>query len=56
VNLIETEPEEGAMNGEVEATRGYTPDYEEEDLANTDEGVPLSRSLVILFTFDPEVR
>jgi hypothetical protein len=52
VNVIETKPEEGAMNGEVRATRDYTPDYEEEDLANADEGVPLSRLLVILFSFD----
>jgi len=42
VNLIEPEPEEGSENGDDD-----TPEYEEEELADGDEGIPLSRSLVI---------
>jgi hypothetical protein len=42
VNLIEPKPEEGSENREDD-----TPEYEEEELAKTDEGIPLSRSLGI---------
>ena len=42
VNLIEPEPEEEAKNGDND-----TPGYEENELADTDEGIPLFRSLVI---------
>ena len=42
VNLIELEPKEGSKNGEDDIT-----EYEKEELANTDEGIPLSQSLVI---------
>jgi len=41
VSLIEPEPK-GPENGDDD-----TPEYEEEELADADEGVPLSRSLVI---------
>ncbi|XP_059429202.1 uncharacterized protein LOC132163019 [Corylus avellana] len=42
VNLIEPEPEGGSENGDID-----TPEYEEEELADADEGIPLFRSLVI---------
>jgi hypothetical protein len=42
VNLIEPEPKEGSEHGDDD-----TPKYEEEELADADEGIPLSRSLVI---------
>lgn len=45
-NLIEPEPE-GAENGEDDTIGDDTLDYEEEELANTNDGVMLSRSLVI---------
>jgi hypothetical protein len=41
VNLIETEPE-GAENGDDD-----TPEYEEEELADANQGIPLSPPLVI---------
>jgi len=42
VNLIELKPKEGSKHGDDD-----TPEYEEEELVNADEGIPLSRSLVI---------
>ena len=42
VNFIEPESKEEAKNGEDDA-----PKYEEEELANADEGIPFSWSLVI---------
>ena len=42
VNLIEPEPKEEAENGDDD-----TLEYEEEELADADEEIPLSRSLVI---------
>jgi hypothetical protein len=42
VNLIKPELEEGSKNEDDD-----TPKYEEEELADADEGIPLSRSLVI---------
>ncbi|XP_059428546.1 uncharacterized protein LOC132162315 [Corylus avellana] len=42
VNLIEPELEEGFKNGDID-----TPEDEEKELADADEGIPLSRSLVI---------
>lgn len=42
VNLIEPEPKEGSEHGDDD-----TPEYEEEELADADEGIPLSLSLVI---------
>ena len=40
--MIEPELEEEAENGDDD-----TPEYEEEELADADKGIPLSRSLVI---------
>jgi hypothetical protein len=37
VNLIEPEPKEGSEHGDDD-----TPEYEEEELADADEGIPLS--------------
>jgi hypothetical protein len=42
VNLIKPESKEGAENGDDDR-----PEYEEEELVDADEGIPLSRSLVI---------
>ena len=42
VNLIEPEPKGVVENGDDD-----TPEYEDEELANADEGIPLSRSLAI---------
>jgi hypothetical protein len=42
VNLIEPEPKEESEHGDDD-----TPEYEEDELADADEGIPLSRSLVI---------
>jgi hypothetical protein len=40
--LIEPKPKEGSENGDDD-----TLEYKEKELADTDEGIPLSRSLVI---------
>jgi hypothetical protein len=42
VNLIEPEPKEGSEHGDDD-----TPEYEEEELVDADEGISLSLSLVI---------